>query len=70
MSLVVRGVYSWVFLSSQNTNQPAQLMSLSRLLKLGDYCIQIFHLGRYIVGYLAGNFVLRRCVNRAVKHDF
>ena len=29
---------------------------------LGDNCIQNFHLGSYIVGYTAGNFVL--------KHDF
>ena len=29
--------------------------------KLGDICIQIFHLGRYIVGYTVGNLVLRRC---------
>ena len=28
--------------------------------KLGDNCIQICHLGRYIVGYTVGNFVLRR----------
>ena len=37
---------------------------------LGDNCIQIFHLGRYIVGYTVGNFVLRRRVSGAVKHDF
>ena len=37
---------------------------------LGDNCIQIFHLGRYIVGYMVGNFVLRRRVSGAVKHDF
>ena len=24
--------------------------------ELGDNCIQIFHLGRYIVGYTVGNF--------------
>ena len=29
-----------------------------------------FHLGRYIVGYTVGNFVLRRRVSGAVKHDF
>ena len=29
---------------------------------LGDNCIQIFHLGRYIVGYTVGNFVLWRRV--------
>ena len=28
--------------------------------KLGDNCIQNFHLGRYIVGYTVGNLVLRR----------
>ena len=27
---------------------------------LGDNCIQNFHLRRYIVGYTAGNLVLRR----------
>ena len=32
---------------------------------LGDNCIQIFHLGRYI-----GNLVLRRRVSGAVKRDF
>ena len=26
---------------------------------LGDNCIQNFHLGMYIVGYTAGNLVLR-----------
>ena len=39
-------------------------------LKLGDNCIQIFHLGRYIVGYTVGNFFTRRRVSGAVKHDF
>ena len=37
---------------------------------LGDNCIQIFHLGRFIVGYTVGNFVLRRRVSGAVKYDF
>ena len=37
---------------------------------LGDNCIQNFHLGRYIVGYTVGNFVLRRRVSGAVKHNF
>ena len=32
--------------------------------------MQNFHLGRYIVGYTVGNFVLRRRVSGAVKHDF
>ena len=38
--------------------------------KLGDNCIQIFHLGRYIVGYTVGNLVLRRRASGAVKRDF
>ena len=29
---------------------------------LGDNCIQNVHLGRYIVGYMVGNFVLQRRV--------
>ena len=37
---------------------------------LGDNCIQIFHLGRYIVGYTVGNLVLRRRASGAVKRDF
>ena len=37
---------------------------------LGDNCIQNFHLGRYIVGYMVGNLVLRRRASGAVKRDF
>ena len=37
---------------------------------LGDNHIQIFHLGRYIVGYTFGNLVLRRRASTAVKRDF
>ena len=37
---------------------------------LGDNCIQNVHLGRYIVGYMVGNFVLRRRVSGAVKRNF
>ena len=40
------------------------------LLQLGDNYIQIFHLGRYIVRYTIGNFVLWRPVSCAVKHGF
>ena len=39
-------------------------------MKLGDNCIQNFHLGRYIVGYMVGNLVLRRRVSGTVKRDF
>ena len=42
----------------------------AKILYLGDNCIQIFHLGSYIVGYGVGNFVLQRRVSGAVKHDF
>ena len=40
------------------------------VINLGDNCIQICHLGRYIVGYTVGNFVLRPRVSGAVKHNF
>ena len=39
-------------------------------LELGDNSIQIFHLGRYSVGYTVGNLVLRRRASGAVKRDF
>ena len=39
-------------------------------LKLGDNCIQNFHLGRYIVRYTFGNLVLRRRLSPAIKPDF
>ena len=35
----------------------------------GDNCIQNFHLGRYIVGYMVTNLVLRRCASGAIKRD-
>ena len=38
--------------------------------KLGDNCIQNVHLGRYIIGYMVGNFVLWWRVGRAIKHNF
>ena len=37
---------------------------------LGDNCVQIFHLGRYIVGYTVGNLVLRQRASGAIKRDF
>ena len=39
-------------------------------IKIGDSCIQNFHLWRYIVGYTVGNLVLRRRGSGAVKRDF
>ena len=38
--------------------------------QLGDNCIQNVHLGRYIVGYMIGNFVLWRRVSGAVNRNF
>ena len=38
--------------------------------KLGDNCIQNFHLGSYIVGYTVGNLVLQRRTSGAVKLNF
>ena len=38
-------------------------------LKLGNNCIQNFHLERNIFGYTVGNLVLRRCISGAVKRD-
>ena len=37
---------------------------------LEDNCIQNFHLGRYTVGYMVGNLVLRQRESGAVKRDF
>ena len=42
----------------------------SMYMYLGDNYIQNFHLGRYIIGYMVGNLVLRRRVSGAVKRDF
>ena len=41
-----------------------------KITKLGDNCIQSFHLGRYIAGYTVGNLVLRPPVSEAVKCNF
>ena len=38
-------------------------------IKLGDNCIQNFHLVRYSVRYTVGNLDLRRHASRAVKRD-
>ena len=35
-------------------------VSRKSVMHLGDNCIPMFHLGRYIVGYTVGNLVLRR----------
>ena len=36
---------------------------------LGDNCIQNFHLRRYIVSFMVGNFVLHQHVSGAVKRN-
>ena len=41
-----------------------------RINHLGDNRIQNVHLGKYIVGYMVGSFVLRRRVSGAVKRNF
>ena len=47
-----------------------QRLHLCKVSKLGDNCIQNFHLGRYIFGYTVGNLVLRLRESGAVKRDF
>ena len=49
-----------------------EVMNLTKfwVVYLGDNCIQIFHLGRYIVGCTVGNLVLRWCPSGDVKCDF
>ena len=43
--------------------------AFSKFIKLGDNCIQNFHLGSNTVSYTLGNLVLRSCVSGAVKRD-
>ena len=43
---------------------------LSSNVQLGDNCFQIFHFGRYIVGYMVKNLVLWRRTRGVVKRDF
>ena len=52
------------------SRQQFQIVLLFKNNKLGDNCIQNFHLGRYIVGYTVGNLVLRRPARGAVKRYF
>ena len=51
------------------TKQHIPWKMLATSVYLGDTCIQKFYLGRYIVGYMVGNFVLRRRVSGAVKRN-
>ena len=48
----------------------SEASSSGSIQELGDNCIQNVHSGRYIVGYMVGNFVLRRRVSGAVKRNF
>ena len=54
---------SILYLLTQRNESDLSRQSFQRIttLHLGDNCIQIFHLGRYIVGYTVGNLVLRQC---------
>ena len=65
---------AFCIMQKQRPYQLQEPLSLVRVkincLQLGDNCIQICHLGRYIVGYTVGNFVSWQRVSRAVKHDF
>ena len=56
--------------STGRTHGNTHVMNVLNRVLLGDNCTQIFHLGRYIVGYMVGNFVLRPRFSGAVKHDF
>ena len=49
-------MHNWI---ATRLNPPLKLNFMDYL---GDNCIQNVHVGRYIVGYMAGNFVLRRRV--------
>ena len=46
------------------------MLDLCKNNHLGDNYIQNFDLGRYIVGFMVGNFVLLRLVSGAVKRNF
>ena len=85
MQLFVRGFYLiwlanayfdwevnwWQALIQEPTWLEAQAANMNRWGRyLGDNCIQNVHLGRYIVSYMVGNFVLRRRVSGAVKSIF
>ena len=49
------------------TCKPLNFCLMVNYSNLGDNCIQNFYFGRYIAGYMVGNFVLQR---RFIKHNF
>ena len=51
-------------------NRQGRQGTVNEFLHLGDNCFQNVHLGRYIVSYIVGNFVLWRHISGAVKCDF
>ena len=55
----------WVLIKASRWNASNESSN-----ELGDNYIQMFHLGRYIIGYTVGNLVLRRHTSGAVKRDF
>ena len=70
--LVVPLLYKWG--ESFRVNRCPKLWGKSKkpfsyLDYLGDNCIQNVYLGMYIVGYMVGNFILRRRVSGAVKRN-
>ena len=49
---------------------PTSFDIFHQVVKLGDNCMQHFHMGRYIVGYTVGNLVLQRHASGAIKLYF
>ena len=67
VAMALRLVFQEVFVCVANAN--CRYLAFCRL-ELGDSSIQNVHLGRYIVGYMVGHFVLRRRISEAVKRNF
>ena len=63
MNTKMKKMYTYMTIATDSNNLTLDY----NLLYLGDNCIQVFHLGRYIVGYTVENFVLRQRDSRAVK---
>ena len=61
--------YTWLYGQFQMSLKFEHNFMWNWLYQSGDKCIQNFHLGRYIVGFMIGNFVWRRG-SRTVKRNF
>ena len=57
-------ICAFVFANCWFSLETAQGFLGKQCQQLWDNCIQMLHLGRYIVGYTVGNFVLRRRIIR------